>query len=118
MKRLLFLVAVLTLVTAGSAFADPPDHPRFSLSQDKAGLAHEPEIISGIVPPDVRDHRLVQELLQADRLTPQSGFDWGDAGIGAGTTLAAVLTALGGTLLIRGAHRGGQLRPSKHTLTR
>lgn len=32
---------------------------------------------------------------------PNGGFAWGDAGIGAGTALAAVLTASGGALLIR-----------------
>jgi hypothetical protein len=46
------------------------------------------------------------------------GFAWGDAGIGAGTTLAAVLLAFSGTLLIRGRVRTGALRPSRHALGR
>jgi hypothetical protein len=46
------------------------------------------------------------------------GFAWGDAGIGAATTLAAVLIALGGVLLIRGRVRAGALRPSGQALGR
>jgi hypothetical protein len=45
-------------------------------------------------------------------------FDWSDAGIGAGTTLAALLVAFGGTLLIRGRAQAGALRASKHALGR
>jgi hypothetical protein len=46
------------------------------------------------VPQDVRDHRLVAQLVQADRLTSQSAFNWGDAGIGASISLGAVLLLL------------------------
>jgi hypothetical protein len=116
----LAVVSAATAITAPSAFADPPNHSRYFHIQAKAGLTHEPEIISGIaspaararlarepevvsgiVPPDVRDHRLIGQLVRADRLSSQSGFDWRDAGIGAATTLAAVLVAFGGGLLIR-----------------
>src|SRR5262245_38739535 len=84
-----------------------------------------PEIIAGIsprvarvrretaVPPDVRAHRLVGQLVGADRASSQSGFDWDAAGIGAGVTVAAVLAALVATLLFRGARRGRALTPSK-----
>jgi hypothetical protein len=40
--------------------------------------------------------------------TPASGFDWGDAGIGAGAALGLMLAATGGTLLL--AHRRIQSR--------
>lgn len=46
------------------------------------------------------------------------GFAWGDAGIGAGTTLAAVLLAFCGTLLIRRRVRAGALRPPRQALGR
>jgi len=45
-------------------------------------------------------------------------FSWGDAGIGAGSTLAVVLIAIGGTLLIRGRAHSGALSPSRHSLGR
>jgi hypothetical protein len=119
----LAVVGAVAALTAGSAFADPPNHPRYSLTQAKPGLAHEPEIdsgiaspaagalparepeiVSGIVPPDVREHRLVGQLVQADRLTSQSGFDWGDAGIGAVSALGLMLLAGGMTLVARRRH--------------
>jgi hypothetical protein len=98
------VVGAAAVLTAGSAFADPPNHPRHSITQAKAGLAHEPEIVSGIVGPDVRDHRLVGQLVQADRRTSQSGFNWGDAGIGAASALGLMLLAGGMTLIARRHH--------------
>jgi hypothetical protein len=53
-----------------------------------------------VVPQDVRDHRLVAQLVQADRPTSQSAFNWGDAGIGASVSVAAVLLLL--TALVLG----------------
>jgi hypothetical protein len=50
------------------------------------------------IAPDVRDHRLVRQYVLADRGPSQSGFDWGDAGIGAAVTFGAglcLLTAVG-----------------------
>lgn len=41
-------------------------------------------------------------------ITEDSGFDWGDAAIGAGATLGLMLAATGGTLLL--AHRRTQSR--------
>jgi hypothetical protein len=51
-------------------------------------------VASNSVPQDVRDHRLVGELVRADRLASQSGFNWGDAGIGALVSFGAVLFLL------------------------
>jgi hypothetical protein len=51
-------------------------------------------IASGVIPPDVRDHQLVRQLVQADRMTSQtsqSGFDWGDAGIGASVSFGIAI---------------------------
>jgi hypothetical protein len=47
-----------------------------------------------ITPADVRDHRLVAQLVQADRSTSQSAFNWGDAGIGASVSFGLVLLLL------------------------
>jgi hypothetical protein len=39
--------------------------------------------------------------------TTSGGFDWGDAGIGAGGVLALVLIATGGALMVTHRRRGG-----------
>jgi hypothetical protein len=52
-----------------------------------------------IVPPDVRDHRLVAQLVQADRLSSRATFNWGDAGIGASVSFGAVLLLLAAVVL-------------------
>jgi hypothetical protein len=41
-------------------------------------------------------------------VSPNSGFDWADAGIGAAATLGLTLAAIGGTLLV--AHRRAHAR--------
>jgi hypothetical protein len=42
-----------------------------------------------------------------------SGFDWGDAAIGAGAAIALAMIGLGGALVIRSGRRGhGRLNPS------
>ncbi len=54
-------------------------------------------IASGAISPDVRDHQLVRQLVEADRLTSQtsqSGFDWGDAGIGASVSFGVAIMLL------------------------
>ena len=101
----LAVAAALVAYTAGAAAADPPGHPRFDVSPAQVGLTHEPEIIAGIVPQDVRDHRLVGQLVQADSLTPSSGFSWSDAGIGAGA-MVALLAFLSVTTLLSVRRRG------------
>ena len=112
------LISVLAALGAGPALADPPNHPRIASVQ--VGLAHEPEIVSGIASPtpaarpaprpeiisgiesaDVRDHQLIGQLSQADASTSQPGFAWNDAGIGAGVTFAAVLLAAGSVFAVR-----------------
>ena len=63
-----------------------------------SGNPYQASTSQGIVPADVRDHRLIGQLVQADRGTSQSGFDWGDAGIGASVSFGAtmfLLTAVG-----------------------
>jgi hypothetical protein len=41
-----------------------------------------------------------------ERASSESGFDWGDAGIGAGAMLALSLVAVGGGLLAVGYRKG------------
>lgn len=45
--------------------------------------------------------------------TASSGFDWGDAAIGAGAGCALVLTGVGGTLVVRRVRRP-QIAPAPH----
>jgi hypothetical protein len=54
-----------------------------------------------VVPQDIRDHRIVAELVRADRLTSRSTFNWGDAGIGASVSFGAVLLVLMAVVLGR-----------------
>ena len=61
-------------------------------------------IASGVTSPDVRDHQLVRQLVQADRMTSQtsqSGFDWGDAGIGASVSFGVAILLLTAVVLGR-----------------
>lgn len=53
------------------------------------------------VPQDVRDHRLVAQLVQSDRQTSQSAFNWGDAGIGASVSFGVVLLLVAALVLGR-----------------
>ena len=61
--------------------------------------------------PDAVDHGLGRGTFSTPDVTvvkvvdppPTTGFDWGDAGIGAGGLLGLILVALGGTLVV--SHR-------------
>jgi hypothetical protein len=61
--------------------------------------------------PDAVDHGLGRGTFSAPDVTvvkivdppPTTGFDWGDAGIGAGGLMGLILVALGGTLVV--SHR-------------
>jgi hypothetical protein len=63
------------------------------LAQER-GRHNDPRLFDGASPP------VIQVVGSAD------GFDWGDAGIGAGTAVVLVLLALGATFLVQ----GGRLR--------
>jgi hypothetical protein len=67
--------------------------------------------------PDTRDtaagrgtfsapHVTVVKLAEAPQAT-DGGFDWGDAGIGAGGAVALVLIGVGGSLVVTHRRRGG-----------
>ena len=67
--------------------------------------------------PDARDTAAGRGTFTAPRVTvvkvtqsPQAtggGFDWGDAGIGAGGVIALVLVGVGGSLMVTHRRRGG-----------
>jgi hypothetical protein len=108
-------IAAIAALAAPTALADPPNYPRH-VPRAQVGLNHEPEIVSGLAPsPEGRlaprpeiiggvassgDRVLVSRLTQPSALASH-GFDWTDAGIGAGVALAGVALASGCALALR-----------------
>ena len=109
-------VIAVAMFAVSAAIADPPNYQRY-MPQVQVGLTHEPEIVSGIIPaaegrlaprPEIiggvagyGDYLVATHSTRSGLLTSQSGFDWTDAGIGAGSTLAAVAFAAAGALAMR-----------------
>lgn len=90
-RRLVLGLAASLAIAVGAA-------PTVQAKPISGNPAYQAPTSPGIVPADVRDHRLIGQLVQADRGTSQSGFDWGDAGIGASVSFGAtmfLLTAVG-----------------------
>jgi hypothetical protein len=79
-------VALTALAAASSAAARPADFRDQSPAAPKSHVAVQPVA--------------VQPPVQVVHVSDTGGFDWGDAGIGAGGALAAVLLILGGVTLI------------------
>lgn len=90
-RRLVLGLAASLAIAVGAA-------PTVQAKPISGNPAYRAPTSQGIVPADVRDHRLIGQLVQADGGTSQSGFDWGDAGIGASVSFGAtmfLLTAVG-----------------------
>ena len=70
-----------------------------------AAQAAKVEIAQDLRSPDARDAGLPEaptpDTVVEIREVPGSGFDWGDAGIGAGSSLALVLIGVGSVLAVR-----------------
>ena len=96
LRRLASLGAVLVTATVAApvAIADPPTIPSPVISEG-AGVYHG-DRLSGA-------DRNWLTLSSGDGPAghPTSGFDWGDAGIGAGLAFAAIVVGAGGALVIR-----------------
>ena len=100
-------VAAVAVLVVPAALADPPNYLRH-VPQAQVGFNHEPEIVTGLAPsPEGRlapqpeiiggvaspgHHVLVSRLTQPSALASH-GFDWADAGIGAGVALAGAALA-------------------------
>jgi hypothetical protein len=110
------VVGALLVLTAPSAFADPPNHPRFG-TQAQTGLVHQPEIVAGLVSapqvgrplsqPEIvsgirqsttAEHQLASSFTQP---STDTGFNWSDAGIGAAVALGGAFLAAGCALAVR-----------------
>jgi hypothetical protein len=58
----------------------------------------QPEIVSGIAQSTTAEHQLASSFAQT---STETGFDWGDAGIGAGVALGGAFLAAGCAVAIR-----------------
>jgi len=107
-------LAAIAALAVPTALADPPNHQRY-LPQAQTGLTHVPEIVGGVVAsPEGRPvprPEIIGGLASpgggtvlasppATRVTP-AGFNWTDAGIGAGVALAAAAFVSASTLALR-----------------
>jgi len=120
----LAVAGALAALTAASALADPPNYPRH-LSQAQVGLAQEPEIVGGLASPaataqPARVPEIVSGIISpvaaaqpVSAVRPHApGFNWGDAGIGAGSALGLMLLAGGMTLAVHRRQRHATADPS------
>jgi hypothetical protein len=121
-------IAALGASTAAAQPADGPKHDAIAAGQETTAQytpsdVRTPDTVSASKPsitepvadmrtPDARDHGQGRGTFNAPEVTvvkvldpapTGSGFDWADAGIGAGGLLGLILLALGGTATI--AHR-------------
>ena len=78
-----------------------------------AALPHDPRPRSEVISGGYGTPNVPATVVRV--VAPGSGFDWGDAGIGAGSTLALTLIALAGVLAATN-HRGRQT-PDQHPTT-
>ncbi len=107
------LVGAVSAFAAAQALADPPNYPRY-LAPAQVAPTHVPEIVAGIssraaaaqparVPEIVSGISSPVSTAQPVPLVQPdgSGFNWNDAGIGAGAVFAAVLLAAGFAAVLR-----------------
>lgn len=89
-RRLAGVLAAITAalaLAAPAALADPPNYPR-QIQSAPATPVHVPEIVSGLGSPSGTVLASAPSTHVASR-----GFDWSDAGLGAGIALAGVALA-------------------------
>ena len=130
-------IAALGASTAAAQPIDGPMHDAIAAGQTTARYTpsdvRTPDSVSASKPsttepvadmrtPDARDHGQgrgtfnapeVTVVKLADSAPTASGFDWRDAGIGAGGLLGLILLGLGGTAAV--AHRKATPRPTATT---
>lgn len=109
------LLALALAASAGTASAMPNQ-----LAPGSLNVVRAPTAAHAVLPPPAARVRANVQAARASvpvstpativRVTPSSGFDWGDAAIGAAVVLAFSLVGLGGTLAV--SHRHGH-----HTAT-
>jgi hypothetical protein len=97
-RRLIPWAVALALAAIAAPMAEARHAPA------EAELSTSP---SGPVDAATRHHHpdVAQPLTRVIAVTRAGGFDWADAGIGAGGALGAVLLAGGSVLLVKRTHR-------------
>jgi hypothetical protein len=103
------VLAAGALPASAAARTDTPAHSTVSPAASSPGIdLRSPDARDAAAGIDLRRTPVPQvEVVQA---SSSSGFDWGDAGIGAGGAVGIVLLALGGTVAVV-RHRGGSINP-------
>jgi hypothetical protein len=106
-------------VAAPTAAARPPVDLR---SPDAVDAANAAQVRQDLRSPDAVDAAAGRGTFSAPRVTVvkvtqpsqagPGGLDWGDAGIGAGATLAIVLLGVGGSLIVVHRRHGATRRGS------
>jgi hypothetical protein len=98
-KALLALAVVLATVAAAPAYAQGHVPKGYRFITDTLGGDGHPRAVQG--------YRFITDTLggnggpSAVTVPSATGFDWGDAGIGAATAVGAIFVALGATSLVR-----------------
>jgi hypothetical protein len=118
LARAAALTLALTAMATSPALAMPPRHSPGPCSEVCSGGGYTPGPSrpaatptsagpgSDVASTNGRDSRVSPTVVRIS--SGDSGFDWGDAGIGAGAALGLTLAATGGMLLL--AHRRTQSR--------
>jgi len=114
----LAVAGVLVACAIGVPVASAQQDLRSPDARDASPVSHPPVVAVDVRSPDARD-AAANPGLRSYR-TPvvvetrsSSGFDWGDAGIGAGGMLGLVAIAAGGTFVVTRRRQGrSDLRPA------
>jgi hypothetical protein len=107
---------IVSLASAGAPTATASPHPGGTTPNTTAAAVYSRQDKS-LIPADsastsAGDSANVNAVPAVVRLeTPPSGFDWGDAGIGAAGGVALAMLGLGGALVV------SQRRPSRNSRT-
>jgi hypothetical protein len=101
-------LAVASLASAAPAGADPNPEQRVESSSRAAALAQERYYMSHkpAIPAPGHDFGTI-DVRDAAAPAGASGFEWGDAAIGAGGALGLALVFAGGAAVITRRHREG-----------
>jgi hypothetical protein len=115
LRSLAVALAVVPLVATAAAGAQPPSIDLRSPDAKDAALAARASRIIDLRSPDTRDlsrtaghaASLPETPARIVNITADGGFDWGDAGIGAGGIVALMLIGLGGAFAVSHHHARG-----------
>jgi hypothetical protein len=112
--------ALAAVVLAASAAAQPIQDLR---SPDARDAATQVQPAPDLRSPDAQDAaegrgawnapRVMVVKMSRPQVSGSNGFDWTDAGIGAGGALGLVLLAVGGTLVVAHGRRAGAKRAQR-----